>query len=120
MDSNFFLQILNMLLILPIVVILIYITLKFGGKYANGFSRGKIIRVLERVQLSQNTFIAVVLIDNKPYVVSNGDKGVTVLLELEKDMVDKYYNKNSMYNSILNMDNSLLNKIKGKMNNEKK
>lgn len=120
MNSNFFLQILNMLLILPVVIILIYITLKFGGKYSNGFSRGKIIKVLERVQLSQNTFIAVVLINNKPYVVSNGEKGVTVLFELEKDTIDNYYNKGSVYKSILDMDNSLLNKIRGKVNNEKK
>lgn len=114
MNSSFMAQILYMLLLLPCIIFLIYITLKYSGKYVNNFSNGKIIKVIERVQLGQNSFLAVVLIKDKPYLISSCEKGVEILLELEEDSLDEYI-KNSTHSNF----NTLLNKLRGKIKNEK-
>lgn len=116
MDSSFVVQILYMLLLLPFIIFLIYITLKYSGKYVNNYSKGKIIKVIERVQLSQNSFLAVVLIKDKPYLISSCEKGIEILLELEEDSIDEYI-KNLKGNIPFNY--SLLNKLRGKIKNEK-
>jgi flagellar protein FliO/FliZ len=106
---------------LPVIIILIYITLKFSGKYMNNMSNHKLIKVVERVQLSQNSFLAFVIIDNKPYVVSSGDKGINILKELDETTMEKMKNKNTFdINAIPVLDKLLSNKFRGNVNNEKK
>jgi flagellar protein FliO/FliZ len=106
---------------LPIVIVLIYVTLKFGGKYMNSMSNSKLIKVVERVQLSQNSFLAVVIIDNKPYVVSSGDKGINILKELDESTLENMKNKNTFdMKAIPLLDKLLSNKFRGNVNNEKK
>lgn len=119
MDLGFLSQILLLIVLLPVIILLIYITLKFGGKYMGNMSSGRVIRVIERVQLSQNSFLAVVIIDNKPYVISSGDKGINILKELEGTSIEKYMN-NNMFNlkTVPFIDKLLTNKFRGN-NNEK-
>lgn len=114
MDLGFLSQILLLIVLLPIVILLIYITLKFGGKYMNNMSNGKLIRVVERVQLSQNSFLAVVIIDNKPYVVSSSEKGINILKELDETVLEKYKGNNLIgMKSIPFLDNLLTKKYRG-------
>lgn len=115
MDFSFLSQILLLMILLPIIIVLIYITLKFGGKYMGGnISNGKLIRVIERVQLSQNSFLAVVIIDDKPYVISSGDKGINILKELDETALEKCKNKNAFdIKTIPVLDKLLTNKFRG-------
>jgi flagellar protein FliO/FliZ len=94
--------------------------LKFGGKYMNNMANGRLIKVMERVQLGQNTFMSVVIIDNKPYVVTNGEKGAEILMELDEDVIERYKNNNVLnYKAAINLDKLLNYKFKGKVKNEK-
>lgn len=119
MNSSFLLQILYLLFLLPCIIFLIYVTLKFGGKHISNLSKGRIIRVIERVQLTPNTFIAVVLINNKPFVVSSGEKGLQIIMELEEEAIKPYLNKETNSKFFKDMDKLFLNKIKEKIKNEK-
>lgn len=114
MDLGFLSQILLLIILLPIIIVLIYITLKFGGKYMGNMPGNRVIKVLERVQLSQNSFLAVVVIDNKPYVISSGDKGVNILKELDETVLEKYKNKNVFdMKTIPVLDKLVSNKFRG-------
>lgn len=114
MDYGFLGQILLLVIMLPVIIILIYITLKFSGKHMNNMTNGRIIKVIERVQLSQNSFLAVVVIDNKPYVVSSGDKGIQVLKELDETTLEKYKSKNTFdIKAIPVLDKLIANKFRG-------
>lgn len=114
MDLGFLSQILLLIVLLPIIIVLIYITLKFSGKFMGNISSGRVIKVVERVQLSQNTFLAVVIIDNKVYVVSNGDKGVNILKELDDSILDKYKSNNVFdIKAIPILDKLVTNKFRG-------
>jgi flagellar protein FliO/FliZ len=120
MDFSFLFQILFLIILLPFIIFLIHLVLKFGGKYMNNMANGRLIRVMERVQLGQNTFMSVVIIDNKPYVITNGDKGAEILMELDEDVIERYKNNNVLnYKAAINLDKLLNYKFKGKVKNEK-
>lgn len=114
MDLNFLGQILILIIMLPIVIVLIYITLKFSGKHIGNMTNGRLIRVVERVQLGQNSYIAVVIIDNKAYVVSSSDKGINILKELDDNVVEKYNSQNIFdMKSVPSLDKLLTRKFRG-------
>ena len=119
MEGNFILSFLKIIILLPAVLLLIYISFKYGGKYLSNMNNGRLIKVYERVPLSQNTFISVVTIAGKPYIISNTNNEVKILLELDDEKLD-IYNK---ANSNVEMNNLFelfdLKKLKGKMKNEK-
>jgi flagellar protein FliO/FliZ len=120
MDGNFIVQLLLLFIFLPLVITLIYITSRYGGKYMNKVSSGRIIKVVERVPLSQNSFLSVVIINNKPYVLSNGEKGAQILLELDEEAMEsiRSYNANKNVN-FGSLEHLIRNKIKGTIRNEK-
>lgn len=84
-------------------------------------NNGTLIKVIERVPLSQNAFLAIVTIDGKPYVVSCSEKQIQILKELDEDVLlraKKPLNWASSGKSYLTLA-EVLNKIKGRIQNEK-
>jgi len=78
------------MLFLPMIIFLIYITAKYGGTYLSKINNGRVIRVYERVPLGQNSFLTVVTIAGKPYVISNTQNEVKILLELKEEDLKVY------------------------------
>lgn len=84
-------------------------------------NNGTLIKVIERVPLSQNAFIAIVAIDGKPYAVSCSEKQIQILMELDEEVLLRAKKPLSWADS----DKSYLtmaevfNKIKGRFENEK-
>jgi flagellar protein FliO/FliZ len=116
MDSNFILEFLKMLLLLPLILLLAYCSLKYGGRYMNNLSSGKLIKVHERVPLGQNSFLSVVTIGGKPYVITNGDKGAQILLELDEDLLQSYQMNQGMDNKFADINlKNYIERIRGKV-----
>lgn len=121
MDWNLLLDFLKLAILLPVIIILIYITLKYGSKCSAKFSTNKIIKVIERVPLGQNTYISIVTIGDKPYVITSGDKGAQILLELDEKLFEDYMkDKNQNNQNIEQIISKVLKSgFKGKVKNEK-
>lgn len=121
MDWNLLLDFLKLAILLPVIIILIHITLKYGSKYSVKFNTNKIIKVIERVPLGQNTYISVVTIGDKPYVITSGEKGAQILLELDEKLFKDYMkNKNQNNQNIEQIIAKVLKSgFKGKVKNEK-
>lgn len=117
MDLNFWTEFFKLLIILPFIVVLIYITFKYGGKYMSKMNGSKLIKIHERVALSQKTFLSVVSIAGKFYLMSGSDKGAEILMELDKDAVSEYEAVKSEKNE--DALSLVLNRLKGKVKNEK-
>jgi len=90
------LSLVKLILLLPLIIVLIYITFKYGGRYMNKMSSGRIIKIVERVPLSQTCILSVVIIDNKPYLISNGEKGAQILLELDPQVAEHYQKRGDL------------------------
>jgi flagellar protein FliO/FliZ len=97
MESSFVIDALKLIVLLPLILLLIYITLKYGGKYMGKLNNGRIIKILERVPMGQNSYLAIVSISGKPYLVSGGEKGIQILKELDESVLKNYEN-----NAVLN------------------
>jgi flagellar protein FliO/FliZ len=116
MDTNFILEFLKMLLLLPLILLLAYCSLKYGGKYMSNLSSGKIIKVHERVPLGQNSFLSVVTIGGKPYVITNGEKGAQILLELDENIIQSYQMNQDVDNKFTNINiKNYIESIRGKV-----
>lgn len=112
MDYSFILDALKIIILLPMIIFLIYGVFRLGGKYIKNVNSGRIIKVYERINLSQNVFISVVSILDKVYVISNTNNEVKILLELDKDAVSNYKD------NPIESDLIKLNFLKRKSNNE--
>ena len=121
MDWNLLLDFLKLAILLPVIIFLIYITLKYGSKYSAKFNTNKIIKVIERVPLGQNTYISVVTIGDKPYVISSGDKGAQILLELDEKLFEDCMKDKSQNNVNIEqiISKVLKSGFKGKVKDEK-
>jgi flagellar protein FliO/FliZ len=120
MDTSFIVEFIKMIVLLPLILLLIYISLKHGGKYISNLTSGRIIKVYERVPLGQNTQLSVVSIGGKPYVIISGEKGAQILLELDEEILKNYQMNQGSNSELVKLDLArYIEKIKGKVKNEK-
>lgn len=87
MDGQFAANIIKIIVFLPIVLLLAFISLKIGGSRMMKIRGGRIIKIIEKVPLSNRSFLCVVLINDKPYALSCSDEKVEVLMELPSDSI---------------------------------
>ncbi|MFL0269641.1 flagellar biosynthetic protein FliO [Candidatus Clostridium radicumherbarum] len=83
MDSSFWFMLLKIFIFLPIILIIFYISMKFGGSKLQTLQNGRFIKVLERVALSKENSLLVVKIGEKGYVLSSCNGKIEKLIELE-------------------------------------
>lgn len=105
---------LKFLVLLPLILLLIYITFKYGSRYMGRINNGRIIKVLERVPMGQNSYLAVISIAGKHYVISGGEKGNQILLELDETVMKGYQSNISLGNETLKAQLQKLNLIRRK------
>lgn len=116
MDTSTFYMILQLVLVLPFIIFLIYLSLKFGGSKLQQLQNGRYIKILERVPLSKENSLIVTKIGQKGYVVSSTDGKIEILLELEADELKRLEEKNELpkYDSLNELYKSFLLKRKVK------
>lgn len=114
MDKEFLTMLLNIILVLPFILLLIYITLKYGGNKLQSIQNGRFIKVIERVPLTKDSSIMVVKIGDKAYVMSVSASKTEIITELEKEKVEEIENMKRLpqYANIYNF--KFLNKVKFK------
>lgn len=87
MDLSFLYMILKIIIFLPFILFLFYLSVKVGGKKIQNIQNGKFIKVLERVPLSKENSLVVVKIGQKGYVLSSSAGKIETLLELNEDEI---------------------------------
>lgn len=112
MDYEFFGSLAKIIVFLPIVILLAYLSIRVGGGKMLKMGQGKIIRVIEKVPLNNKTALSVVVINNKPYVVSSSEDEVKILMPLPEDCIDKLQEENKTLTE--NMRNNFKSIIKRK------
>lgn len=85
MDLSFLYMILKIVVFLPFILFLFYLSVKFGGSKLQKIQNGKFIKVLDRVSLSKENSLVVVKIGQKGYVLSSSTGKIETLLELKEE-----------------------------------
>jgi flagellar protein FliO/FliZ len=89
MDFNFWIMLLKIIIFLPFILILFYLSVKYGGSKLQQIQSGRYIKVLERVTISKENSIMVVKIGDKAFVLSSAAGKVEILIELDDDETKK-------------------------------
>lgn len=83
MDTEIFVMLLKIIVVLPFIIFLIYISFKYGGTKLQNMQNGKFIKILERVALSKDNSIMIIKIGEKDYIVTSANNRIEILRELE-------------------------------------
>lgn len=112
MDLQFFITLFKIIVVLPFILILIYISIKYGGGKLQDLQKGKYMKVLDRLPLSKDNNLLVVKIGEKAYVVSSSQGKIEIIFEIPKEDILKIESSREIpeYNSI----KDLINKLKSK------
>lgn len=87
MDLQFWVMLFKIIICLPFVLILIYISVKFGGNKLQNIQNGKYIKILERTPISKENSLLVVKIGGKGYVLSSTVGNISIISELNEDEI---------------------------------
>ncbi|MBV7272209.1 flagellar biosynthetic protein FliO [Clostridiaceae bacterium UIB06] len=82
MDLQFGSEILRTVMALGFILILIYVSMKYGGSKLQDIQKGKYIKILERAPISKENSLLVVKIGQKGYVVASSSGKIEVISEL--------------------------------------
>jgi flagellar protein FliO/FliZ len=82
-------MLLKIIVFLPFILVLFYLSVKYGGSKLQQIQNGKYIKVLERVALSKDNSLMVVKIGDKGYVITSAAGKVETLMELGDDEIKK-------------------------------
>jgi flagellar protein FliO/FliZ len=85
MGMDFIVMMLKVIIFLPCILGLIYISLRYGGTKLQHMQNGRFIKILERVPLSKENSLLVARMGDKGYVVSSSNGKIEILLELEQE-----------------------------------
>ncbi|WP_050607020.1 flagellar biosynthetic protein FliO [Clostridium niameyense] len=88
-----YLQILGMFLkiivLLPFIILILYMSLKYGGDKLQKIQDGKYIKVIERVSITKENFILIVMLGDKGYVMSSTPNNIEILKELSEEEIKR-------------------------------
>jgi flagellar protein FliO/FliZ len=88
MDGNFWLTLGKIIVFIPFIVLLIYLSLKYGGSKLQSMQSGRYIKIYERVTLSKENSIIIAKIGDKGYVLASSQGKIEILNEVsEADLI---------------------------------
>ena len=86
-DGEFWLLILKIIVFLPFILLILYVSLKYGGNKLQKLQNGRYMKILDRISLSKENSIVVVKIGEKAYAISSSPKDVKILFELPREEI---------------------------------
>jgi len=102
MDWQLLTTILKIIIFLPVILLLIYLSAKIGGGKLQNIQNGRYIKILERVAVSKDNFLMAAKIGEKGYVISSSSGKIEVLMEIsdkELSIIESSKNMNLNLNS---------------------
>lgn len=84
-----FSEILIPLIVVVLIILGVYYTTKWIAKKQNTYVSGRIIKIIERVMISKDVYLAVVQVDTKVYLMSVSAGKTELLSELPPETVEK-------------------------------
>lgn len=86
-DGEFWLLIFKILLFLPFIIFILYLSLRYGGSKLQKLQDGKYMKILDRISLSKENSVVVVKIGEKAYAISSSAKEIQILFEIPKEEI---------------------------------
>ena len=109
MDVEFWSMFFKIVIFLPFILFLIYLSLKYGGTKFQSLQGGRYMKIIERLSLSKDNSLIVVKIGMKGYIVSSTNNKIEILEEITAEELAAMENANSLpqYASLRDFINNL-------------
>lgn len=92
MDLEFWTLLFKIIIFLPFILLILYLSLKYGGNKLQKLQNGRYMKVLDRISLSKENSIVVVKIGDKAYAISSSTKEIHILFELPQEEITRIEN----------------------------
>ena len=92
MDIEFWTLLFKITIFLPFILLLLYLSLKYGGNKLQKLQNGRYMKVIDRIALSKENSIVVVKIGEKAYAISSSSKEINILFELPQEEITRIEN----------------------------
>lgn len=87
LDLQFGLMIFKTVIALLFILMLIYVSMKYGGNKLQDIQKGKYIKILERAPISKENSLLVVKIGQKTYVMTSTNGKMEIISELSQEEI---------------------------------
>lgn len=105
MNLSSFLSILQTIVVLVIVIFLANISLKYANKYMQ--KNNKIIKIVERISVNNNSSLSIVDICGKYYLMSFTGNDNKILKELDKEEIESFLSEMENRQDLLKLQGRL-------------
>ncbi|HHY81544.1 MAG TPA: flagellar biosynthetic protein FliO [Clostridiales bacterium] len=114
MPENLMLSALKLLLALPVVILLAYISLRLSNKYLYRQNQIKAIQILERVPIHNKQFLCIVKIFDSYMVMGVSENNIELIKTLDCEEVNEYMSQKEQTDYLNKWSNYILQLAKRK------
>ena len=114
MNNTFLEFIINLIVLVPVVVILIFISLRLSKKSLIKIGSGSYVKVLEKINLSKDICLYVIKSGNTGCIIVTSNNNTQVIKKLNEDEINEIIEMKNQHNDLSYLNNLDFSKILNK------
>ena len=114
MNNTFLEFIINLIVLVPVVVLLIFISLRLSKKSLSKIGSGSYVKVLEKINLSKDICLYVIKSGNTGCIIVTSNNNTPVIKKLNEDEINEIIEMKNQHNDLSYLNNLDFSKILNK------
>ena len=114
MNNTFLEFIINLIVLVPVVVLLIFISLRLSKKSLIKIGSGSYVKVLEKINLSKDICLYVIKSGNTGCIIVTSNNNTQVIKKLKEDEINEIIEMKNQHNDLSYLNNLDFSKILNK------
>lgn len=114
MNNTFLEFIINLIVLVPVVVLLIFISLRLSKKSLIKIGSGSYVKVLEKINLSKDICLYVIKSGNTGCIIVTSNNNTQVIKKLNEDEINEIIEMKNQHNDLSYLNNLDFSKILNK------
>ena len=114
MNNTFLEFIINLIVLVPVVVLLIFISLRLSKKSLIKIGSGSYVKVLEKINLSNDICLYVIKSGNTGCIIVTSNNNTQVIKKLNEDEINEIIEMKNQHNDLSYLNNLDFSKILNK------
>ena len=105
MNNTFLEFIINLIVLVPVVVLLIFISLRLSKKSLSKIGSGSYVKVLEKINLSKDICLYVIKSGNTGCIIVTSNNNTQVIKKLNEDEINEIIEMKNQHNDLSYLNN---------------
>lgn len=114
MNNTFLEFIINLIVLVPVVVLLIFISLRLSKKSLSKIGAGSYVKVLEKLNLSKEICLYIIKFGNTGCIIVASNNNTQVIKKLNEDEINEIIEMKNKHNDLSYLNNLDFSKILNK------